>query len=126
ASSSLAVVILVMMLAMAGVVEPVLALWLVAGANLGGAIPPYLAVRGEGLPARRLTLANLLVRASGALVVLIFAQPIAALLEMVAPAPAAFVASAHLGFSAVLLVVFLPLVGAVTKLAELLLPEKAD
>lgn len=126
ASSSLAVVILVMMLAVAGVVEPVLALWLVAGANLGGAIPPYLAVRGEGLPARRLTLANLLVRASGALVVLIFAQPIAALLEMVVPAPAAFVASAHLGFSAVLLVVFLPLVGAVTKLAELVLPEKAD
>ncbi|WP_323013105.1 Na/Pi cotransporter family protein [Devosia sp.] len=125
ASSSLAVVILVMMLAAAGVVEPVLALWLVAGANLGGAIPPYLAVRAEGLPARRLTLGNLLVRASGALVVLVFAQPLSAVLALVAPNPAAFVASAHLGFSAVLLALFLPLLGPLTKLAEVLLPDRA-
>lgn len=125
ASSSLAVVILVMMLAAAGVVEPVLALWLVAGANLGGAIPPYLAVRAEGLPARRLTLGNLLVRASGALVVLVVAQPLSAVLALVAPNPAAFVASAHLGFSAVLLALFLPLLGPLTKLAEVVLPDRA-
>ncbi|ODT49230.1 MAG: sodium:phosphate symporter [Devosia sp. 63-57] len=126
ASSSLAVVVLVMMLAAAGVVGPELALWLVAGANLGGAIPPYLAVRSEGLPARRLTLANLLVRSSGAMVVLIFAAPLAELLSRWFTDPAAFVAAAHLGFSAVLLLVFLPLLGPVTKLAELLLPARAD
>lgn len=126
ASSSLAVVVLVMMLAAAGVVGPELALWLVAGANLGGAIPPYLAVRSEGLPARRLTLANLLVRSSGATVVLIFAAPLAELLSRWFTDPAAFVAAAHLGFSAVLLLVFLPLLGPVTKLAELLLPARAD
>ncbi|TKA98015.1 Na/Pi cotransporter family protein, partial [Cereibacter changlensis] len=59
-SSSLAVVLLVMFLAGAGVVPPPLALVLVAGANLGGAIPPYFAVAGDGLAARRLTLANLM------------------------------------------------------------------
>lgn len=125
ASSSLAVVVLVMMLASAGVLEPTLALWLVAGANLGGAIPPFLAVRAEGLPARRLTLANLLVRGSGAMAVLIFAAPLADLLAHWVPDPAAFVAAAHLGFSAVLLVVFLPLLGPVTRLAAILLPDRA-
>jgi phosphate:Na+ symporter len=124
ASSSLAVVILVMMLAVAGVVEPVLALWLVAGANLGGAIPPHLAVRSEGVQARRLTLTNLLVRACGAGVVLIFAVPIAGFLGRWLSDPALFVAAAHLGFSAVLLVVFLPVLGPVTRLAERLLPER--
>lgn len=125
ASSSLAVVVLVMMLASAGVLEATLALWLVAGANLGGAIPPFLAVRAEGLPARRLTLANLLVRGSGAMAVLIFAAPLADLLAHWVPDPAAFVAAAHLGFSAVLLVVFLPLLGPVTRLAAILLPDRA-
>ncbi|MEZ5797604.1 MAG: Na/Pi symporter [Paracoccaceae bacterium] len=48
-SSSLAVVVLVMLLAGAGLVGPELALWLVAGANLGGAIPALLAVQAEGL-----------------------------------------------------------------------------
>src|SRR5690606_5897953 len=92
---------------------------------LGGAIPPFLAVRAEGLPARRLTLANLLVRGSGAMAVLIFAAPLADLLAHWVPDPAAFVAAAHLGFSAVLLVVFLPLLGPVTRLAAILLPDRA-
>jgi len=124
ASSSLAVVVLIMMLAAAGVVGPVLALWLVAGANLGGAVPPYLAVRAEGLPARRLTLANMLIRASGTISVLIFSAPLAQILTSWFTDPAAYVAACHLGFSAVLLVVFLPLLGPVTKLAALLLPER--
>tara|TARA_R110002124_G_scaffold63350_9_gene172967 strand:+ start:4845 stop:6551 length:1707 start_codon:yes stop_codon:yes gene_type:complete len=126
ASSSLAVVVLVMMLAAAGVVEPALALWLVAGANLGGAVPPYLAVRSEGLAAQRLTLANLLVRALGTLVVLVLAQPLGAQLSRMVPDPTALVASAHLIFNATLLVVFLPLLGPVARLAELLLPDRGN
>ncbi len=126
ASSSLAVVVLVMMLAASGIVEPTLALWLVAGANLGGAVPPYLAVRGEGLAAQRLTLANLLVRGLGTLVVLVLADPMAAQMTRFVPDGAALVASAHLIFNAMLLVVFLPLLGPVARLAELLTPERAS
>ncbi|HWU16426.1 MAG TPA: Na/Pi cotransporter family protein [Devosia sp.] len=126
ASSSLAVVVLVMMLAASGIVEPTLALWLVAGANLGGAVPPYLAVRGEGLAAQRLTLANLLVRGLGTLVVLVLADPMAAQMTRLVPDGAALVASAHLIFNAMLLVVFLPLLGPVARLAELLTPERAS
>lgn len=126
ASSSLAVVVLVMVLAAAGVVGPALALWLVAGANLGGAIPPWFAVQSEGLAARRLTLANMLVRAAGTLVVLVLASPASALLQQVLPDPASLVVGAHLAFNLALLVLFLPLLGPVARLTEMILPDRAD
>lgn len=122
-SSSLAVVLLVMFLAGAGVVPPPLALVLVAGANLGGAIPPYLAVAGDGLAARRLTLANLMVRGVGALAVLVAAAPLTELLLKVTPDPADLTVAAHVGFNAALLLLFLPLIGPVGGLAERFLPS---
>jgi len=121
-SSSLAVVVLVMMLAAAGVVGPELALMLVAGANLGGAVPPFLAVQGEGIAARRLTLANLIVRASGALAVVIFAAPLARALSHLTQDPGNLVVLAHLSFNLALLLAFLPVLDWVGRLAARLLP----
>lgn len=125
-SSSLAVVLLVMFLASAGVVEPALALVLVAGANLGGAIPPYLAVAGDGIAARRLTLANLMVRSFGALVVLVAAAPLTPLLLQVLPDPRSLTVAAHVGFNLALLLIFLPLIGPVGALAEKVLPASGS
>lgn len=125
-ASSLAVVALVMLLAAAGIVGPALAVWLVAGANLGGAVPPMLAVQAEGLTARRLTLANLLVRAAGAMAVLVLAVPATGALQRLLPDPAGLVVGAHIGFNLMLLVVFLPLLGPVARLAAWILPDRAD
>lgn len=125
-SSSLAVVMLVMLLAGAGVVAPPLALCLVAGANLGGAIPPHLAVAAEGVAARRLTLSNMIVRMLGAVLVIIFATPLASLLGKVWPDPAQLTVAAHVGFNLALLVIFLPLIGPVSRLTNRLLPERSD
>lgn len=122
ASSSLAVVLFVALLASAGIVSPPLAVTLVAGANLGGAIPPLLAVLHEGVEARRLTLANLVVRGLGAIALTIFAVPAANLLQAVFPANSLTIA-AHIGFSLVLLVLFLPVLGPIGKLAALAVPE---
>lgn len=122
ASSSLAVVVLVMMLAGAGVVGPILSLWLVAGANLGGAIPPWLAVRAEGIAAQRLTLANLSVRGIGALVVLVLAGPGSVALQQFTTSPQHLVVAAHVAFNALLLVTFLPFVGPLCCIAERLVP----
>ena len=55
-SSSLAVVMLVLSLG----TDPALTVVLVLGANLGGAIPPLLATAGQGVPARRVALGNLI------------------------------------------------------------------
>lgn len=122
-SSSLAVVVLIMMLAAAGIVGPELSLWLVAGANLGGAVPPWLAVRSEGVAAQRVTLANLIVRGTGAVAVMLLAGPLADLLGRVVSDPALFVVSAHIGFSAILLIIFMPLLGPVARLVENLRPD---
>lgn len=125
ASSSLAVVLFVALLASAGIVSPPLAVTLVAGANLGGAIPPLLAVLHEGVEARRLTLANLVVRAIGAIVLTIFAAPAANLLQAVLPNTDNLAIATHIGFSLVLLALFLPVLGPIGKLAALAVPSPA-
>lgn len=124
-SSSLAVVLFVALLASAGIVPAPLAVTLVAGANLGGAIPPLLAVLREGTEARRLTLANLVVRAIGAIVLTVFAVPAASLLQAILPGTNALTIAAHIGFNLALLALFLPLLGPIGKLAALAIPKPA-
>ncbi len=69
-SSSLAVVVLILSLASAGILTDGLAIALVLGANLGGAVPPVLATLASPVAARRVTLGNLIVRAAGCVAVL--------------------------------------------------------
>ena len=125
ASSSLAVVLLVMSLASAGTMDHGLALVLVAGANLGGAVPPLLATMGEGVLARRVTVSNLSVRACGSLCVLIAAGALAPPLAGLMADPASFVVSAHIGFNIALALIFLPLVGPLSRLFARFMPEVA-
>lgn len=123
ASSSLAVVLFAVLLGQAEIITPQLALVIVAGANLGGAVPPWLAVLGEGIEAKRLALTNLGIRALGAIVLTLAAPAIA---QWAAPAPGdtgQLILYAHISFSVVLLVLFLPLVGPLAKLVERLMPS---
>ncbi len=127
-SSSLAAVLFVALLAQTGAVPPALAIVLVAGANLGGAVPPWLAVAKEGVAARRLTLCNLIVRGAGAAAMMVAAGPLADLLAGVLPAGAQLAIVVHVGFNLVLLVAALPLLGPVARLAERLVraPRASD
>ncbi|WP_420024343.1 Na/Pi cotransporter family protein (plasmid) [Cereibacter azotoformans] len=125
-ASSLAVVLLVMVLAAGGLIDTVPALALVAGANVGGAVTPWLAVAVEGPAARRITLGNLVVRITGAAIVLGLTDPLALLLEDTVAGPGHRVIAAHIAFSAVLLVLFLPLVGPLCRLVERFLPDPPD
>lgn len=124
-SSSLAVVLFVALLASSGIVPAPLAVTLVAGANLGGAIPPLLAVMREGTEARRLTMSNLVVRAIGAIALTIFAVPAAGLLQSLLPDTDTLTIAAHIGFNLVLLVLFLPLLGPIGRLTALVIPKPA-
>jgi phosphate:Na+ symporter len=124
-SSSLAVVLFVALLASSGIVPAPLAVTLVAGANLGGAIPPLLAVLGEGVEARRLTTANLAVRTIGAILLTAFAVPVAGLLQSVLPDTDTLTITAHVGFNIALLVLFLPLLDPIGKVAALAIPRPA-
>ena len=123
ASSSLATVLFVMLLAQAGVVSPELALVLVAGANLGGAIPPCLAVMSDGVQARRLVVTNLCVRGLGAFALTLAAPMLAPLLQPQFADAAALTLGAHIGFSVVLALVFLPVLTPLTALVDRWMPQ---
>ncbi|MDR1828412.1 MAG: Na/Pi symporter, partial [Methylobacteriaceae bacterium] len=67
-ASSLAVVLFVLSLYQAGAIDPLLAIYFVAGANLGGALPPFFVV-GHNHAARQVIAGNLTMRLIGTLLV---------------------------------------------------------
>ncbi|WP_047456348.1 Na/Pi cotransporter family protein [Rhizobium rhizogenes] len=98
-SSSLAVVVLILSLASAGILSPALTVVLVLGANLGGAIPPVVATLSGPATARRVTLGNLIVRTIGCLIVLPFASYIGAWMQGLHFSPAKLPVDVHLLFN---------------------------
>ena len=82
AHSSLAVVLLVMSLASNHLVDPGLAIALVLGANIGGAVAPVVITAGSTAPARRAQLGNLLMRLVVALPLLLVLPELAGVLGL--------------------------------------------
>lgn len=124
AHSSLAIVLLLMSFAASGVLPPMLALYMVLGANLGGTIPPLIATLRDDPDAMRIPLGNMLVRIIGVLAVVPF-------IHILQPHVGAFSADAgrqivnfHTGFNIALALVFLPVTGWINTLLEKALPER--
>src|ERR1700759_4641835 len=117
AHSSAAVVLLVMSLAYSHFVNPVAALALVLGANLGSAINPLLEGGSSANPAsRRLPIGNLINRAVGVVFVLPFIQPIADLFRRFDPNGARMAADFHTIFNVALALVFIFLLDGLASL----------
>ncbi|MBB4440081.1 MULTISPECIES: Na/Pi cotransporter family protein [Rhizobium] len=124
ASSSLAIVVLILSLAAGGGIDTGLVIVLVLGANLGGAVPPVLATLRAPTSARRVTLGNLIVRAIGVCIALPLAGYGADLLEL-SPLPHQnFAVDAHLAFNLLVALVAWPLSPFVLSLMSRLLPEE--
>jgi phosphate:Na+ symporter len=124
ASSSLAIVVLILSLAAGGGIDTGLVIVLVLGANLGGAVPPVLATLRAPASARRVTLGNLIVRAIGVCIALPLAGYGADLLEL-SPLPHQnFAVDAHLAFNVLVALVAWPLSPYVLSLMSRLLPEE--
>ena len=126
AASSLAVVLLVMSLAAAGVLDPALAVALVLGANLGSGVLPVLATWTDGNVARRAPVGNLVVRAVGVTVALPFAAPAADQLITLTNSPDRVAVDAHLVFNCFLALFALPFVGPLAAALEKIFPETSD
>ena len=122
--SSLSVVLLIMSFAGSGLVEPRLALALVIGANIGGALAPYMAQSGAEVEARRVPLANLLTRAVVGVALVPFLGPIVNWLTMIDPSVTRLPVNFHTGFNVVASLVFLPLVDVVAWACRKLLPDR--
>jgi phosphate:Na+ symporter len=119
--SSIAIVLLVGSFAATHVVDPVGALALVLGANVGGALPALL--DASSTAAKRLPLGNLLVRLTGALIALPFLSEIAQLLGDSDPHSSRLVVNFHFLFNVSLAGVFLGPVGLLARSLTRWLPE---
>lgn len=122
AYSSVAVVLLVMTLAAQQIVPPAAAMALVLGANLGNVIPQFLAT-GSSNDARRLALANLLVRGMGCAIAIPLLPWLTQLMANLETSPARQVADFHSLFNLTLAVLFIPLLDPLAQLCIRLLPS---
>src|SRR5262245_45807124 len=122
--SSLSIVLLVMSFAGSSLIEPKLALALVIGANIGGALAPYMAQSGADVAARRVPLANLMTRAIVGVALLPFLGPAVEWLSLVDPSATRLPVNFHTAFNALASLIFLPLVDVVAWACRRLLPDK--
>ena len=120
--SSLAIVLLTATLAAQGLVPVVVALGLVVGANLGSGVLALIATSGDAPGARRLPLGNLIFKAAGAMLVIPLLPQAQSLLAQLLPSVHQQVVSFHLGFNAVLAVVFIGTTAWVGRQVERWLP----
>ena len=122
-SSSLAMVVLILSLASAGILSTGLIIVLVLGANLGGAIPPVIATMSGHAAARRITLGNLVIRAIGCAIAMPLASYGAMALQQLPLSESMLPVDAHLIFNILLTIVAWPLSGFVSDLMAKIVPS---
>ncbi|MEB3042132.1 Na/Pi cotransporter family protein [Rhizobium mulingense] len=125
-SSSLAVVVLILSLASAGLISAELVIVLVLGANLGGAVPPVVATMSGPVSARRVTFGNLAVRALGCIIALPLAGYGAELIQMLPFGPSKLPVDAHLLFNLLLAALAWPFSRPLATLMTRLVPDQAE
>ena len=121
--SSLATVLLIITLASTNALDISVAFALVLGANIGGAIPPFVATLGDNRAARQPPLGNLLFRVFGVVVTLPFIGLIADQLSLLEVDNARQIANFHMLFNLALLLLFFPFIDRMVELTEKLVPE---
>jgi len=124
--SSLSMVLLVVAFAGAHAIPAPLALALVLGANVGGAIAPMTGLAHAAPSGRRVALGNMLMRAAAALPFLFLVKPCAELLAHVEADPARMVVNFHTAFNVIAALAFLPLAGLFAGLATRLMPDRPE
>lgn len=124
--SSLSMVLLVMAFAGAHAIPEPLALALVLGANVGGAIAPMTGLAHAPPAGRRVAIGNMLMRATAALPFLFLVHPCAELLARLEADPAHMVVNFHTAFNLIAALALLPLAGLYAKLATKLAPDRPE
>jgi phosphate:Na+ symporter len=126
ASSSLAIVVLILSLASAGGISTALVVVLVLGANLGGAVPPVLATLGASAGARRVTIGNLIVRATGCAIALPLAGYCAEFMELARLSPQKLAVDTHLLFNLAVALIAFPVSPLLYRLTASLITQEAE
>ncbi|WP_347140748.1 Na/Pi cotransporter family protein [Paracoccus sp. SSK6] len=120
--SSVAALLLFASFAASGLLPAQAAAPMVLGANLGGALIAAWLTRGAGLPERRIPIGNLIFRGVGAVAALILLQVAPQPLQYLGDNGGVQLVNFHVLFNAALLILALPLAGAMDRLTARLLP----
>ena len=123
AHSSLSIVLFVKLLAATGVVPTQAGFALVLGANLGGAIAPFIDLSGSPPAARRVPLGNLMMRGAAVILILPFLSPLARWTETLGINSGRLMINFHLAFNVAAAALSLLLTDSFAKLCERLVPE---
>ncbi len=124
--SSVAAVLLFATLATQGALPPIAAFAMVLGANLGGAMIAFFLTLKSDAAVRRVIWANLVLRGGGAGLVLWAIVGGKIPFYLLGADAGTQALHLHLLFNAVLLIVCLPLVGPITRMASVLVPDTPD
>lgn len=123
--SSLGTVLLFMSFVHSGLIPVPLGLTLVLGANIGGAFAPVIMTLRDIPAGRRVPLGNLVMRAFGVVAFLPFMHMIGPYIADFDSDPARQIVNFHTVFNVVLALCFLPFIGPMTQLSEIILPDRA-
>lgn len=121
--SSVATMLLLVTFATGGMLPLEVALPMVLGANLGGGIIAVWLTRGMELQARRIPVGNLIFRGVAALLVLTVLQVVTLPIQYLGATEAVQLVNFHLVFNLVLVLLALPFVRPMERLATLILPD---
>lgn len=122
--SSLGAVLLFMSFVHAGLIPVALGLVLVLGANVGGAIAPVIMTLRDIPAGRRVPLGNFVMRGFGALAFIPLMGLLGPYVAELDPDPARQVVNFHMFFNLAVAVCFLPFIGPMTRLSEIILPDR--
>lgn len=112
--SSVAAVLLFVTLAGQAILPASAAAAMILGANLGGGLIAFFLTYTAPLPARRMVMANLILRGGGAVLAVLWIAATPHLLDSLGATPARQAINLHLIFNLALVVVALPFVGPMT------------
>jgi len=124
--SSAATTGLVIAMGTSGVITLPGAIGLIYGANIGTCITGFYASLHASGPAKRASVAQILINVIGVLIFLPFITPYASLLEHTASSLPRQIANAHTYFNVAVSALIFPFVTPLRKLAERIVPEKID
>lgn len=124
--SSVAAILLFATFCALGILPLAAGLSLVLGANAGGGLVAVWLTRNSHIKARRITLGNLIVRTTGALLALLAVRFADLPLDLLGSSAATQLVNFHLVFNASLVIAFLPLIVPMATLTKRLILENAE
>lgn len=121
--SSLAIVLLLMSMVHTDIVPLHLGLIMVLGANIGNVIAPLMSSLKDPPQAARIPAGNLVMRLSGAFLVLALFRFLQPHLDLLGDTPARIVVNFHMAFNIAVALVFLPFLDGVTAIVTKAIPD---